>query len=115
ADLNNDGLLDMVVGTYQGGLLYFEQHAEAVGIAFEAPKSVLVYPNPSDSWLHIDVPFSQQATAILTIYDLNGKTIFQQKLHTHQTNTLSIADLPKGMYLLHLATAEQVYTQKWVR
>lgn len=115
ADLNNDGLSDMVVGTYQGGLLYFEQQAEAVGIAFEAPKAVLVYPNPSDSWLHIDVPFSQQATAMLSIYDLNGSLIYQQKLPTHQLNTISIADLPKGMYLLHLATAEQVYTQKWVR
>ena len=55
-------------------------------------KKVIVYPNPSESFIQINSDFS-----IAKIYDLNGK--LQQAFHT---KAVDVSALDKGFYILEL-------------
>ena len=100
---------------------YFENHSEilcfedteiaypdslacynAVGIndATKKENSVAIYPNPNNGTfeLTIDAPFQQ---ANLTIFDVTGKVIIQQKI-TQNNTQLNLLSHPKGMYFYQL-------------
>ena len=55
-------------------------------------KKVIVYPNPSESFIHINADFS-----IAKIYDLNGKLQF-----VFHSKTADVSALDKGFYILEL-------------
>jgi N-acetylneuraminic acid mutarotase len=64
----------------------------------ETPR-IAVWPNPTDSWLNIDVADGIRAT----LFDLQGKPVLQSN-----TMRLNVEGLPNGMYVLHLMTVDQV-------
>jgi hypothetical protein len=56
-----------------------------------------VYPNPANENLHVQIPAG--ALQVITIEDLSGRIVYS---HTHVAgmNSISVADLPGGMYIL---------------
>jgi hypothetical protein len=63
---------------------------------------LVVYPNPMQNRLQIDLPKQMQGSKVVAITDLSGKILYK---HTYnQENQLEIAvdKLPKGMYLLEV-------------
>ena len=80
-----------------------------------------IYPNPFVTSLNINFPVGERCSVSLIIYDLDGrivKTLYNSTLdtgmHTFTWNGNDIdgKDLPNGMYLVYLITAEQVETLK---
>lgn len=67
---------------------------------------VLVYPNPTDGYL-----FIQSKTEIenVVIYDVAGRMISEQK-----SGQINIASLPKGIYLIQIATKDGKKTSRKV-
>lgn len=55
-----------------------------------------VYPNPASSLLNISVADDQQAE----IYSVEGKLVMTASI-TKGMNTIDLADLPKGIYLIY--------------
>lgn len=97
------------------------QFGTAVGI--NAPDlsntiSLSIYPNPADSYtyLHIVSPYTAPQSAIVRIYDMNGKMVGEQYVGKiaggEQTINLPIAHLSAGQYLVSLQTEQDIYTQK---
>lgn len=56
-----------------------------------------VYPNPANEILQLQIPSG--ASQVVTIEDLSGRVVYLQK-HVAGMNTISVADLPGGMYIL---------------
>lgn len=111
ADLNDDGLLDLVAGSSGGGLLLYMGHqTKAMGqdslcfadaptsiSAFEKPNSLRLFPNPSDESFTIEV----NEDASLTLLDNLGRTMEQQRLKAG-SNQIKTNHLPNGIYIVLL-------------
>lgn len=102
ADLNADGLPEVVVGNFAGGLQLFNAAIPVSNLGIseshEDP-SVEIFPNPVTSQIHI----VSKGDGILsvTVMDLYGRKV-QEKPVQAQEATLEVATLPQGVYLLVL-------------
>jgi hypothetical protein len=76
----------------------------------QAPSAgnLAVYPNPSNGQFTVQLPTDE--SAMLTLYDLNGRTIWQRKA----TSEVSVASLPDGVYLLSATTASNRWAKRIV-
>lgn len=102
-DLNNDGLYDLVMGNYSGGVsLWYGDTNVSTGQNYSPTiSSFSLFPNPAGSSVTIktDAIFHGQQTFF--IHDLAGKEILQLKI-TNQETPISIEDLPCGIYICSL-------------
>lgn len=81
---------------------------EEMGLA-ELSKDVFqVYPNPARSSFNINSP----STAVLNIYDLNGRLIQTHKIASGKNNIQ--ANLAQGIYLLEIQSTTSKSTQKLI-
>lgn len=74
-----------------------------------------IYPNPSSGMVNIDFNYFAQSRVEVKVFDLVGKTIFNQELDFDQGLSTKIIDLTKfneGIYLIELKTDEDTYTGK---
>ena len=79
--------------------------------------NVLLYPNPSNSQITIEINSRLQGPAELTIINLLGEEVYNGPLpNSHNTyqQDLDVSSYSKGIYFLTLNTAEGVISQKIV-
>lgn len=70
---------------------------------------ITIYPNPVQNNLHIKLKNETNGNA--SLYDMNGRLVLEQKLHTLNT-ALNIETLHSGMYLLEILTANGFATKR---
>ena len=70
-----------------------------------------VYPNPVVDVFHI---VSQELIDGVELYDLNGKLLLK-KDHNDFECVFSIADFPKGVYLIKITSKKGVHTEKIIK
>ncbi|MGB0840022.1 MAG: T9SS type A sorting domain-containing protein, partial [Chitinophagales bacterium] len=123
ADLNGDGLVELILGNRSGGLQFWEQ--QITNLPPTVPIDSLqfpfhLYPNPSSEYLYFEVfpnsilqPETPNVVQI-TVYDVLGRLVLKpivienadwytiQKLPVHHWNT--------GIYFLDV----QIGTQQWM-
>lgn len=81
-----------------------------VGIIEGLHHNITLYPNPTESFLHIS-GLNQIAT--LKMYTLQGRLVAQQQVFNEK---FSIADLQSGVYILMLACSnENIFTGKIIK
>ncbi len=94
-DLNNDSLIDFIIGNKRGGLSLFKGTVDSTvntNTTVYTPKQFILYPNPVKDILNIDIDELTE----FTIYNLTGqkvKSIFA-------TNQIPVKNLDKGIYFL---------------
>lgn len=99
ADLNGDGVLEVVVGNFAGGLQLYNAVIPVNNIGIPEQQEdveVLIFPNPVTAMLHVISTGSS-----LRIVDLFGRTIREREISSSET-ILDVSDLPSGVYLLSL-------------
>ncbi|MGB0840578.1 MAG: FG-GAP-like repeat-containing protein, partial [Chitinophagales bacterium] len=124
ADLNGDGLVELIVGNRSGGLQLWEQ--KITNLPPTVPIDSLqfpfrLYPNPSSEYLYFEafpnsILQSETPNVVqITVYDVLGRLVLKpivvenvdwytiQKLSVHHWNT--------GIYFLDV----QIGTQQWVK
>lgn len=69
-----------------------------------------LYPNPGSGNFYIEFSEEQNRQVMLTIKDLNGKTVHMEELY-NRINLLHL-NLPSGMYLLNLKLKDKSFQQK---
>ena len=105
ADLNGDGLLDMLVGNYAGGCAYFEgstplPHPDGLA-SHPAPVQVRAYPNPTTGVLHIqsdDITLQR-----ITLFNIHGQRLAVQTPNSPSC-TMNLTAQPAGIYFIQLET-----------
>jgi hypothetical protein len=113
-DLDGDGVQDLMVGNYGGGVTFFKGD-NSLGIAtlpdFPAPDFV-VYPNPaSDNFTLHMLDFNSASTYTLTITDLRGRVISSTKIRDAHTSVSTTA-LSSGMYMCSVLSGGAVMRHK---
>lgn len=71
---------------------------------------VLVYPNPASDKINVSV--KNKTENELTVYDVNGKVIFQNKITT--STSINTEKWSRGIYFVKVANSEGVSTTKIV-
>lgn len=74
-----------------------------------------IYPNPASDRIQLAIVAKQALSATLFISDPTGRQMMERSLSLQagqQFLEISIAHLPKGVYLLHLSTAEVHITRR---
>lgn len=67
-----------------------------------------VYPNPAEGLVHVDVP--DQKLQRLRIFDLTGQLLLET-----MESSLTVANLPSGMYVLTAQTEKGTYRYRLIR
>lgn len=69
-----------------------------------------IFPNPTKDKLNIS--FSEPLTGQISLIDLSGKNIFEQKIMKQQNHLLDVSSLKKGIYLVIISSNQELYSQK---
>jgi hypothetical protein len=113
ADLDGDGLPDLMVGNRAGGLRYLKNTSQRVitGVS-EEPIGPWAFPNPTDRYLTIRPPHAGR----VDLLSLSGQSLIPVQEVTANTETvIDLGSLADGTYLLRLqADARPVQIQKVV-
>jgi hypothetical protein len=103
ADANNDGLYDVVIGNYAGGLAFFYGDTSVFTSQPEIQtlSSFSIFPNPASEDLVIKTERPVRGKQVFIIRDLSGKEVLHREIFAQQT-TIGVSDLPAGMYICTL-------------
>ena len=99
ADLNGDGVLEVVVGNFGGGLQLYNATIPVInlGISEEwGDMEMVIFPNPVSSQLHIIASVTS-----LRVMDLFGRVLIKQEINDSET-IIDVSNLAPGAYLLSL-------------
>jgi hypothetical protein len=72
----------------------------------------ILYPNPTDSFVTIQLSNSNENISGLIIYDLLGKSILNIKNIDSNQKVIDVSNISKGVYLLQVETSEKTKTIK---
>jgi len=108
ADLNQDGTLELYIGTEGGGIVSYlpgNRTVLATHPATEAAATVAlsVYPNPADPTATVTIETAQPAS--LRLYDLTGRLV-RQDATAQRSRTLSLSGLATGLYVVQATTTD---------
>ena len=83
-------------------------YSSIVSISIAASESVLTaYPNPTVSYLNLQIANASAKKLIYAIYSLDGKLVVQQKI-TDNLTTIGTSNLVSGTYILRVANNNAV-------
>ncbi|MBP6686716.1 MAG: VCBS repeat-containing protein [Lacibacter sp.] len=110
ADMNNDGLMDMMAGTsttnLTGNTSFFKNElnintTSAVRNITDITLSLEVYPNPSTNWAFIKHPMANKKGIYLVVTDISGKQVLKTEVKTQTVqSTFNISQLQPGVYFV---------------
>lgn len=81
-------------------------------------EEVSIWPNPATDRLNLRMRCNEMNAVNLSIIDVNGHVVHAQRTPTASginTISLTIADLPAGIYLLHLDGASSNWSSRFVK
>jgi hypothetical protein len=81
----------------------------------KAKPEITVYPNPVNDQLHLQAYFAARGEAKLTLYTTDGRIVLQKNIPVQEgvnAIEISVANLPKGNYILTFNKGEENYLQK---
>lgn len=111
-DLNNDNLIDLVVGNWAGGLTYF-QGTQPIPVAIaENEIEINIYPNPATDLIQIAFPYALEGT--VTLYSMLGQPLYQATI-SNQSHQIPCHELPSGIYLIRITFGNQTITKKVIK
>jgi hypothetical protein len=99
ADLTNDGIPDVMLGTNTGGLKWLKNTSKFIITATEETINQSIYPNPTNRFVYIKNPL----IADYEVFDTMGRKVLSQK--NQQTNQELVIDLGsqiEGVYFLEV-------------
>lgn len=68
-------------------------------------RPVKIYPNPTKGLLKVEIPFTEEASATIRIFNLQGALVKNQEV-TSTFTEIDLNDEPSGMYILRISIGE---------
>lgn len=117
ADLNGDGLLDVLVGNKRGGInAYGTSTTVAVGSLSLPALEVQIFPNPTNQIWTVDWQGGAQYAATIQLYNTLGQCVRTLNWTSGSTQlTINTRSLPTGSYWLYLNSTEGHYQQLLIK
>lgn len=80
--------------------------------------NVRIYPNPASDRATLDITITNDAAAVVNVYDLSGRLVYTKNLGHLATGTYShqinCSNFSKGMYLVNVVAGKQVAASKLI-
>lgn len=112
ADLNNDNLIDLVVGNWAGGLTFFQGSQPIAVNVPENEIAINIFPNPATDQIQISIPLGLRGE--IALYSLTGQLLYSTIIVENST-TISCAPYPSGLYILRITIGDQIVTKKVIK
>ncbi|MFB0924906.1 MAG: T9SS type A sorting domain-containing protein, partial [Vicingaceae bacterium] len=115
-DINNDNMLDVVIGNMSGGLTLFmgDSAFVAVNDVETEISTIKLYPNPANDELNVDLGDNVIYGATMQVYDVIGKVMFSQNV-SQKTLKINISKFPSGMYFVIYSNQGNRFSAKIVK
>lgn len=116
ADIDDDGILDMVVGNSRGGLAIFETTFKTDGttkVNQVSDQRFIFYPNPS--YGNFTIKNEDALEKEMYIMSLDGKLIQHLKIEPNAVLIKDLSYLSSGLYLIRVTTGSQNAFVKWIK
>jgi hypothetical protein len=112
ADLNNDTLIDIIIGQGTGGAEIRYQKALVTGIetVSKPVPSFDVFPNPADQNIRIDL-YNFKNDFEISLYNDIGQMVFK-KFAVDKTITLPVSVYRNGIYFIRITSADYTVCRK---
>lgn len=107
-----------LAGTKQDYSLIVTGLGSPLGVEQNDFKVFDVWPNPANDELNVSMESDLSAEALLTIYDIQGRRVVDQKLDgadTMFTGTVNISSLNSGIYLVKITQGDKQSVRKIVK
>lgn len=114
-DFTGDGVLDMVLGNYRGGLTFWRSD-DITGVndrVANSERSFGMQPNPATEHVELILPEQPTSAATWTVRNSLGQQVLSQPATSARTN-LYVGDLAEGVYLIRLEGSISSTTQRFV-
>lgn len=113
-DINNDGMLDMLVGIYNGGVSFYKGD---MNVSIEETETsfnnINIYPNPTKSIVTIDLGVNLTENATIELLNIVGKSIYSET--TNNKTTINLSSYSKGIYLVKVVIENQTKVFKIIK
>lgn len=86
----------------------------AIGVGINTitlPNYVKVFPNPTHAVINVDIAESNEQLSTIEIYSITGKLVKTIEANSN-TIKIDVATLPKGVYIINIATNKAEYRTK---
>ena len=116
ADIDNDGFLEMLVGTPRGGFELWDTDIKVTsGVGIENIKNdINIYPNPFQSFINIETNKDVEKGQKAIIYDMMGRKISEEYLNS-QYNKINTDKLSIGTYFLKIKFSKKTLVYKIIK
>jgi hypothetical protein len=105
ADLTNDGIPDVMLGTNTGGLKWLKNTSKFIITATEETINQTIYPNPTSRYIYIKNPL----IADYEVFDTMGRKVLSQKnQQTTQELVIDLGSQIEGVYFLKVVNDGEV-------
>lgn len=114
ADINGNGVLDMLLGNFRGGLNAYQMNLTIDGMVGTSnlpnPLELSILPNPASDYVDININQLSTKTTI-TIHDALGRGWYQASMYTNESR-IDISNLPAGIYFVKVANGNHQAIEK---
>ena len=110
-DANEIGIFNNTEEVCQG---LWQDHT---GITNQVISGMKMYPNPASESVNIAFSSEESADAVLSVMNLMGQTVYSMDVNVNEGNnmvTLSVNQLPAGVYMVNLKSNKGTTTQKLI-
>lgn len=105
SDINNDGLLDLIVGNYAGGVSFYKGTTSLITVHdlnYANSWSFDAYPNPANNVLNIRINSVEKHTYILELYDVLGQLLLKENINEDHL-LLNTEGITHGIYICKIS------------
>ena len=80
----------------------------------ESSPKVIVYPNPVENVLQVDISKKTFSTARIQIVDFSGRTVLEQQLNSSRAQ-INVEALNIGMHAIRIFLEDEILNYKFVK
>ena len=119
ADIDNDNLMEMAIGTRRGGIAIYETNLQ---IDISSPtrevivnsEKVKIAPNPSPAIFNIGLSEIDCSPCSAEIWSIEGK-ILQEYSVSNENFVIDLSAFPSGFYMMYLVEGDKIHVSQLVK